>query len=220
MAEKRIRFFFILTAGILHVFLLLYIVVPGSPKVIIREESRTLVINLTDIREFIPPPVYQELLPDIEPEIIEAVAEQEAMHLTEQVAEQIIEIEELPNETFFSEIAAPVYESYEVQEEVVEYLPMSSVTILPRLPEDQIRRAIVYPPIAQRTRTEGIVYLELLIDLNGNIQNIRIIQENPENRGFGEAAVNALRGITAIPGEADGQRVGVRLSYPIRFTLR
>jgi protein TonB len=33
-------------------------------------------------------------------------------------------------------------------------------------------------------------------------------------------AVNAFKGIQAIPAEANGTQVGVRYRYPIRFTIR
>jgi protein TonB len=89
------------------------------------------------------------------------------------------------------------------------------------MPEDQIARNTVYPPIAQRSGIEGRVILELFIDRHGVIRDISILQETPLNRGFGEAAVNAFRGISAAkPAEANGVPVATRYRYPFRFTLR
>jgi protein TonB len=209
--EKRIRLLLFLVTGILHGALLFFVVFPAASSISVEEESKAIIIRVMDIQEEIrppppPPPVQRDPPPEITSNTIEAVAE------------TIIETEEVPEEIVYSGVIVPVHEA--AQEEAVEYLAMGRVSVLPQLPEDQIRRAIVYPPIAQRSGIEGIVYLELFVDAQGNIRNITILRETPENRGFGDAAVNALRGITAVPGEADGQKVGVRFRYPIRFTLR
>ena len=115
-------------------------------------------------------------------------------------------------------VIAPVQEY--VEPEQIEYLPQHRITQVPVLPEDEIRRATVYPPIAQRSNIEGVVYLELFIDRQGNVQNVRILRENPPGRGFGEAAVRAFRGIRGKPAESDGVPVAVRYRYNINFTLR
>jgi protein TonB len=60
-----------------------------------------------------------------------------------------------------------------------------------------------------------------LIDHLGNINDIHILRETPSGRGFGEAALNAFRGIRATsPAELNGVPVAVRFRYPIRFALR
>ena len=100
------------------------------------------------------------------------------------------------------------------------YLPQHQVTKAPEMPKAAIIGAIVYPPIARRSNREGTAFLELLIDRQGTIRQINILREDPPGWGFGEAAVNALKGKKAKPGEVDGQPVAVRYSYPIRFTLK
>ncbi|MDR0710707.1 MAG: energy transducer TonB, partial [Spirochaetaceae bacterium] len=68
---------------------------------------------------------------------------------------------------------------------------------------------------------EGVVYLELFVDAQGEIRQISILRETPEGRGFGQAAVNAFRGIRADkPAKSNGQEVAVRFRYPVRFTIR
>jgi protein TonB len=71
-----------------------------------------------------------------------------------------------------------------------------------------------------RSNIEGTVYLELFVDPQGVIRQISILKETPEGRGFGEAAVNAFKGIQGKPAESNGQIVAVRFRYPIRFTIR
>jgi len=100
------------------------------------------------------------------------------------------------------------------------YLPQHQISKIPELPEAAIGRAIVYPPIARRSNKEGIAYLELFIDRQGNIRQVNIVREDPPGWGFGEAAVNAFKGKKAKPGELNGQPVAVRYRYPVRFTLK
>jgi protein TonB len=73
--------------------------------------------------------------------------------------------------------------------------------------------------MALRAKIEGMVYLELFVDRHGQVQQIRILRENPENRGFGEAAIKAFQGMKGEPAQANGTAVAVRYRYPVRFVL-
>jgi protein TonB len=127
----------------------------------------------------------------------------------------MIETDEAPPPpVIYTEPAPPA-----VPEQIV-YLPQYMVTSLAVLPESEILRAAVYPPIALRSGIEGTVYLELFIDKNGDIREITILRENPTGRGFGEAAVNALKGIRAKPAEANGSPVAARLRYNYTFRIK
>jgi protein TonB len=97
---------------------------------------------------------------------------------------------------------------------------MGKISAAPVFSEQELLRNLVYPAIAQRAGIEGMVYLELFIDSRGNIRRIEILKEDPQGRGFGEAATAAFRGITCKPAEANGQTVAVRYRYPVRFRLR
>jgi protein TonB len=206
--ENSSRLNFFLLAVLLHLCLLTFVVFPAAKKMS-NEVPSAVIIRLVDIdEEPPPPPVYREPPPEFSANTVEAIAE------------NIIEVDEVPDQIVVQGVIY-LYETVEVRNEVPDYLLMGQVSTLPMLPEDQIRRNIVYPRIALSSGIEGTVYLELFIDAQGNIQRITILSENPANRGFGEAAVNALNGIKAIkPAEADGKSVGVRYRYPIRFTIR
>jgi protein TonB len=97
---------------------------------------------------------------------------------------------------------------------------MHRISAPPVFDEGEIIRALVYPPIALRSGLEGMVYLELFIDREGSVQRITVLKEDPPERGFGEAAVNAFRGIRGKPAESNGQPVAVRYRYPVRFRMR
>jgi len=186
------------------------------------------VMRLVDVRAEIPPPPPPSPppLPQAPPPLpTESPPEASSVSTLNEapIAETIIEIENTEIES--GEISPPVttpasapLHAFTTQNE---YLPRHSVSTLPVLPEEQIARAIVYPRNARRSNIEGIVILELFIDRQGAITDVRVLRENPPNRGFGQAAVNAFRGIRALkPAELNGEPVAVRFQYNLRFTLR
>jgi protein TonB len=163
------------------------------------------VMKLSDIAEYRPPPPPPLALPPVQ-------------NAVENIAETIIETDEVPPDMVVSVAAAPPEVVVANVEE--EYLSMSKISVAPVLSEREIRAALVYPSIAQRSGIEGQVILELFIDKEGYVRRISVLQERPAGRGFGEAAVKAFTGLRAKPAEANGEAVAVRYRYPVRFTLR
>ena len=197
----RIRLLLFIAVTILHVFAILLIVVNMDSSVS-PPAPEAGVMRLVDVEE------EQPAEPEPPPVIQEAIAE----HMVETD-------EEPPPAVIGALLPPPAAGSEEDGSDRIIYLPQSQITVLPVLPEDQIRRAMIYPPIAQRSNIEGVVYLELFIDRQGNVRDVRILRENPPNRGFGDAAVNAFRGIRGRPAEANGEPVAVRYRYNINFKL-
>ena len=198
----RIRLIIFIAVAILHVTLILTIAV-HMETVMAKPEPAAGIMKLVDIEEAPPPPP---------PEII---SEPILTNTQESIAETMIETDTLP---------PPVVSSYSppastVTGDQIDYLPQHRITLVPVLPESEIIRATVYPPIAQRSNIEGVVYLELFIDRQGNVRQVRVLRENPPGRGFGEAAVNAFRGIRGKPAEANGEPVAVRYRYNFTFKL-
>jgi protein TonB len=202
----KIRFFVFLFACVVHAMLLVFVVfrIETTEQA---EEVPANIMKLVDVREETPPPPPPPPPRERPPETFQ--------NTVEAVAETMVETDEVPDEVISESV--PYVEE---REEQIEFLPMSKISTLPVFPEDQIRRAIVYPPIALRSGIEGIVYLELFVDSQGEIRQISILKETPEGRGFGQAAINAFRGIRGTPAESNGQKVAVRFRYPVRFTIR
>jgi protein TonB len=186
---------FIAAAGI-HALLLFFLVLRFD-RVLPAPEPPLPVMKLTDIREAPPPP------PDAPP-----------IRQSETAAENLIETEELPAPA--TSPAPPAVRSNPEPD----YLPMYQISVRPSFSEEEIRRRLIYPSIAQRSGLEGMVYLELFIDPQGNVRQIIILKEEPQGRGFGEAAVRAFQGLRGSPAEANGVPVAVRFRYPVRFRLR
>jgi TonB family protein len=103
------------------------------------------------------------------------------------------------------------------QEEIIAYRFSDPI----RFNNKEINIDIVYPPIALRSGIEGRVILELFVDKEGNIQQAVILQEDPKDRGFGEAAVKAFLGRKVEPARnANGEAVSARYRYPVSFKIK
>jgi protein TonB len=184
------------------------------------------VMKLADIEEEIPPPAEPEPLPPppIKERPPEEIPPEEAptveLTVNEPVAETIIEAEETPVEVAAVTEAFIAVETPSTARYTEEYLPQNQVSILPRLDEKEIRSKLIYPSIALRSGLEGIVYLELYIDREGQVRRIVVLKENPPGRGFGEAAVKAFEGLRGKPAEANGKPVAIRYRYPVRFQIK
>jgi protein TonB len=168
-------------------------------------ETPAVVMKLVDVREITPVPPVREKPPEVIQNTVEAVAE------------TIIETDEIPEDMVI--VDSPVVEDTGVSEEI-EYLPMHKISKLPSFSEKEIRQALVYPPIALRSGLEGMVYLELFVDSQGEIRQIAVLKEEPAGRGFGEAAVKAFEGVRGSPAQANGKAVAVRYRYPVRFAIK
>ena len=212
----RVRAIVIAAAGIFHLILIFVVTFRmNTGYTEIPQEQPAGVMKLMDVQEDTPPPPAP--LPPAE-----FIAEAPVTNTLDSIAEYMIESEVITPPVIGAPGGPPsAYGQGTIGTlEQIEYLPQHRISVLPVLPEEEIRRRTVYPPIAQRSGIEGMVYLELFIDRQGNIREIRILRETPANHGFGEAAINAFRGISGKPAEANNVPVAVRYRYNISFALR
>jgi protein TonB len=75
-----------------------------------------------------------------------------------------------------------------------------------------------YPVQARRLGMEGRVVLKLLIDANGKLLNVEVIES--AGYGFTEASIEAVKKSTYAPGIRDGIKVATRALLPISFRLQ
>jgi len=194
-SHRRLRLLLFLAVAAIHILLLFLIafnVKTASQEV----EENARVMKLTDLAEAPPPP---EELPQVEA-IAETMIETDTEPLQSVVAAGSL-----------SSNAAPSWD---------DYLPIHKVSEPPRFDEKEITAALIYPPIALRSAIEGRVILELFVDRTGLVQRITILQENPKDRGFGEAAVKAFTGRRCTPARANGEAVSARYRYPVSFKIK
>jgi protein TonB len=186
-----------------------------------KEREDTTLFKMVDVREYVPPPPEpkQEEKPEEKkkPEEVVEVPQQEP------IAEDIIEVEEevepVEPEAVPQEETASVPGPPSVPKPApIEYLPQHKISVPPLMPVEEIRKRIVYPPLANRQRIEGVVFLELYIDKEGMIRKIVVLKD--PGYGFAEAAIKALEGLRVEPAKANGVEVAVKFRYPIRFTIK
>jgi protein TonB len=78
----------------------------------------------------------------------------------------------------------------------------------------------VYPEIARRAGAGGVVFLRALIDEEGEVSSIEILQEPPLDLGFTEAAVDAVSCRRYEPGSFGGRPVAVMMTVVVEFEVR
>ena len=79
------------------------------------------------------------------------------------------------------------------------------------------RELPVYPVLARRMGKEGRVVLKLLIDRNGKLQQVDVVESAPY--GFTEAAMEAAWRSTYLPAQHNGVYVPTLAILPVRFKL-
>jgi len=200
MSDKIRRLIVFLFTALLHIGLIFFIVF--ETKVVYQPPSESArVMKVTDIAEHKPPPPPP-------PERKEEIPQ------VEDIAEVMIETDIVP----LQEIIKPGTGSDDIHEE--NYLLAHMVSTRPEFNEREIISSLVYPPIAQRSGIEGRVILELFVDRTGTVQMVSVLLEDPQDRGFGEAAVRAFTGRKGNPALANGEPVSCRYRYPVVFRIR
>lgn len=199
MNEKLLKVILFVGVAALHALLILFLVFNmNTMQQDLGELAR--VMKLADLEEQPPPP------PPPPPE-------EEALPQVEAIAETMIETETAPLQT----VVAPGTLNVNTWDD---YVPQFKVSELPKFDEKEIAASVVYPPIAQRSGIQGRVILELYVDRNGIVQQIKILMEDPPDRGFGEAAIRAFSGKRAKPATVNGEPVSCRYRWPVSFVLK
>lgn len=196
MNEKLIRLIILIITAAVHIVIIFFLVF--DTNILVQQSSEhARVMKLIDMEELPPPP------PAADPEIPQV----------EEIAEIMVETDFVPAQ----EVVAAG--TLHIQQEE-NFLPMHLVSTQPIFDEAALTADLVYPPIALRSGIEGRVILDLFVDRTGTVQRVTILREEPEGRGFGEAAVRAFMGRKGIPATANGVPVSCRFRYPVTFRIR
>ena len=180
----------ILFSLVIAIHVVVLICVKFSVSSAVQEEEKSAeIFKLVDVEEFVPPPP---------PPVIE---KKEVVVNSVKASENIQETEK---------------EVVEVQEEI-DYVPQHKISVIPEIPTKAILSRIEYPKMAMKQGIEGVVYLELFIDENGNIRRVNVLKD--PGYGFADAAIAALEGVVCKPALVNDKPVAVRFRYPVRFVL-
>ena len=205
MNEKLLRLTVFTITVLLHLALILFFVIrvenPAKTEI-----QNARIMKLTDFNELppVPPPILEEKPPSVIEEITEIYIETNIPpEINVSVESDISQVQN--NVIAFSPAASD------------NYLPMRQLSSPPRFNENEIAASLVYPQRALRSGTEGRVFLELFVDHAGTVQRAVILREEPENWGFGEAAVKVFTGRKGTPALLNGEPVAARFRYPVMF---
>ena len=81
-----------------------------------------------------------------------------------------------------------------------------------------LQKRVRYPEIAKKAGVEGTVFLQFVVDEEGNVVDPQVV------RGIGagcdEEALKAIRTAKFKPGKQRGKPVKVKFSLPVRFRLK
>ncbi|WP_340103503.1 energy transducer TonB [Rhodohalobacter sp. 8-1] len=95
-------------------------------------------------------------------------------------------------------------------------------TVVDEMPEmiggaESLYGEIKYPRAAARSGIEGRVFIQFVVDKDGNVRDEKVLRDI--GGGCGEAALEAVREVKFTPGKKDGVAVNVQYSMPVTFKL-
>lgn len=76
---------------------------------------------------------------------------------------------------------------------------------------------IKYPRSAVRAGIEGRVFIQFVVDKEGNVRDEKVLRDI--GGGCGDAALEAVREVKFTPGRLKGEIVNVQYSMPVTFKL-
>ena len=77
---------------------------------------------------------------------------------------------------------------------------------------------IKYPEIARKAHIEGTVLLDVVVDTNGAVADVKV--KKGIGGGCDEEAVRATKTLRFTPGYTDGKPVRMKIVLPVRFAMR
>lgn len=85
-------------------------------------------------------------------------------------------------------------------------------------PTPRLRRDVAYPPAARSKGVTGFVTLHVLVDTNGSVESVRVLEAEPKGV-FENAAVDAVEGWKFDPATYQGRPVKVWARQTVQFRL-
>lgn len=81
-----------------------------------------------------------------------------------------------------------------------------------------LQNAVEYPEFAKKAGIEGRVFVQFVVDEQGNVQNPQVTRG--VHKLLDQAAVEAVKEMKFKPGKQRGKAVKVQMSLPVTFRLR
>ena len=104
-------------------------------------------------------------------------------------------------------------------------LPVAAIAFADQMPEfsgnlgKYLRDNLKYPRVAVENYTSGTVVLQFVVEKDGSIDNIKIL--NPVRDGCTEEAIRVVKSMPKwVPGKNHGEPVRVLFNLPVKFTIK
>jgi len=82
-----------------------------------------------------------------------------------------------------------------------------------------LQRHLKYPRLAARADLEGKVFVKVLVGVDGRTEKTEILKAKPQNAGFEESAMEALKKVKWRPALQRDKKVRVWISFPVMFKI-
>jgi len=87
----------------------------------------------------------------------------------------------------------------------------------PFVGKDSKFEGLHYPDDIVQAPVSGIVELAMKVDANGNLQDLRVVSEEPPLLGFRRAAAEDFRVARFIPAFRDGKPIECSITLPVYY---
>lgn len=88
------------------------------------------------------------------------------------------------------------------------------------VPKAVFKVEAAYPELARRAGLTATLRLQLIVDKEGKVRDVRVLKCSTPNVGFEQAAVEAVKQWTFSPAIQNGKPVAVSTTLPYTFTLK
>jgi TonB family protein len=124
-----------------------------------------------------------------------------------------------------AELVSPYDAPVVPTEEPIKEEPMTRVEQMPVYSDGDvttaIARLVTYPDIEKENSIQGTVYVQFVVNKEGKVEDVKVIRGVKEGAGLEREAIRAVRSLKPFsPGYQNGKAVSVKMTVPIKFSLK
>jgi TonB family protein len=103
--------------------------------------------------------------------------------------------------------------------------PLTMVEQMPKYSDGDVQMAIArlthYPELEKENDIQGTVYVQFVVNKEGYVEDVKVIRGVKDGAGLEREAIKAVRSLKRFePGYQNGKPVKVKMTVPIKFTLK
>lgn len=84
-----------------------------------------------------------------------------------------------------------------------------------------IARLVTYPEMEKENNIQGTVYVQFVVNREGKVEDVKVIRGVKDGAGLEREAIKAVRSLKPFsPGKQNGEPVKVKMTVPIKFSLK